>query len=493
MSPARAGAREAIHSLKKPSLRYGLFAVILFGIPQLIAQQQHEPKSIPQPDQNQPFDQAIRDKSMRTCAKECHQEVFQHKTMHGPALTKCEACHVQGNPSEHKFYLIRPAEQLCKGCHQLPHQGIEHTPVREGKCQECHDPHGSDQPRMLKADPKRELCLKCHDQSMTKKAFVHGPVAVGACIVCHVPHASKEPKLLAMNATQLCQSCHQEVADKADSPGSHKHEALNQGCTHCHDPHASDHKFQLKSAAPELCMTCHRDQFDKMIGDAKVVHGVITQEGGCTGCHEPHGSKLAKLQRTSQPELCLSCHNKELLTKEGEKLTNMAALLKDNPDHHGPIREGECTACHNPHAGQHFRLLAEEYPPDFYAPFNLDTFKLCFKCHMPDLVLKPSGQGLTQFRDGDRNLHYLHVNQQKGRTCRACHEVHASKHPSHIRDAVPFGANGWLLEINFKQLPEGGSCAPACHATKEYTRTKPLAPLSASSNPLQPTQPEKTP
>ncbi len=432
-----------------------------------------------------PRDPLILNKSMKTCAKECHQEVFQHKTMHGPALSKCDACHVQGNPDEHKFYLIRPAEQLCKGCHQLPHAGIEHTPVREGKCQECHDPHGSDHVKMLKADPKRELCLKCHDQAFTDKPFVHGPVAVGACIVCHQAHSSKEPKLLSMDANTLCLSCHQEVANKATAPGMHKHEALTQGCVHCHDPHASDHKFQLKATAPDLCLSCHRQQFDTMIGDAKVVHGVINQEGGCTGCHEPHGSSLAKLQRTSQPDLCLSCHDKEIKNAEGATLTNMAALLKDNPDHHGPIREGECTACHNPHAGEHFRLLSEEYPPEFYAPFMLDTFKLCFKCHIPDLVLKASGQGLTQFRDGDKNLHYAHVNQQKGRTCRACHEVHASKHPSHIRDAVPFGSNGWMLEINFKKNETGGSCAPACHVAREYKRDGELKPLTDATDVLK--------
>ncbi len=414
---------------------------------------------------------------MRTCAQECHQEVFQHKVMHGPTLSDCQSCHVQGNPADHKFFLIRPSEQLCKGCHQLPHEGMEHAPVREGKCQECHDPHGSDFPRMLKADPKRDLCMKCHDKNFIGKKFVHGPVVAGACVVCHQPHSSKEPKLLRTNAVTLCLSCHQEVADKAGAPGMHKHAALDQGCTRCHDPHASDHKFQLREPAPGLCLSCHREKFEQMIGKAKVVHGAVTQEGGCTGCHEPHGSTLPSLQRGTQPGMCLSCHNKSITTKQGETLADMEALLKDNPDHHGPIREGACTACHSPHAGDHFRLLVEEYPPQFYAPFDIGTFKLCFTCHIPDLVLKPSGQGLTQFRDGDKNLHFLHVNQEKGRTCRACHEVHASKHPAHVRDAVPFGSSGWLLEINYKQVPDGGSCAPGCHQPKEYKRTPTLIPL----------------
>ena len=85
------------------------------------------------------------------------------------------------------------------------------------------------------------------------------------------------------------------------------------------------------------------------------------------------------------------------------------------------------------------------------------------------------GPGITGFsqqtEDGLLNLHYLHVNKQdKGRTCRACHEVHASKRPAHIRESVPFGKNNWPLEINFTQHKDGGSCAPGCHKAQEYHR-----------------------
>jgi predicted CXXCH cytochrome family protein len=70
-------------------------------------------------------------------------------------------------------------------------------------------------------------------------------------------------------------------------------------------------------------------------------------------------------------------------------------------------------------------------------------------------------------------MHWVHVNQEKGRTCRACHEVHASTHPAHIRDAVPFGNTGWMLELNYQQTAEGGSCSPGCHKPRSYNRTAP--------------------
>lgn len=406
----------------------------------------------------------------QTCAKECHKDILERKVMHGPVQSDCGACHVlTGDPAEHKFAFIVAKDQLCARCHQLPHENVMHAPVRDGRCMDCHDPHGSQHPKALLADPRKDLCLRCHKQEFSRSTFVHGPVAVGACIVCHKPHASTEPKLLVQDARSLCLTCHGEVLAKGQE-GMHLHAALEQGCTRCHDPHASDHKFQLRESAPKLCLQCHQEKFDQIMADAKVVHGAVTAEGGCTVCHEAHSSRLPSLQRGTQPGTCLECHDKTLKSAQGAAVTNMVALLAANPDRHGPIRQGACTACHDPHAGKNFAMLTEEYPPQFYAAFKIDTFKLCFRCHIPDLVLKKSGQGLTEFRDGDRNLHWLHVNQEKGRTCRACHEVHASKRPAHIREAVPFGDSGWLLELNFEKSAEGGSCAPGCHTARSYNR-----------------------
>jgi predicted CXXCH cytochrome family protein len=405
-----------------------------------------------------------------SCTKECHQDVVSHKVMHKVSLTKCDACHIQGNPKQHRFHLIVPKEELCLRCHAVPHEGTTHTPVRQGRCMECHDPHGSEQPRSLRADPKRELCVKCHTQDFSQFKFVHGPVAVGACIVCHKPHSSTEPALLVKDARSLCLTCHGEIQTKGEQQG-HMHGALQQGCIPCHNPHASDLKYQLRAEAPDLCMKCHKEHFDQVTSAARVVHGAIHEKGGCTGCHEPHSSRLASLQRGSQPGICLDCHSRPLTTQDGKPLTDMAAFLAENPDHHGPIRDGNCTACHETHTSRNFRLLKEEYPAAFYAPFELATFKLCFKCHIPDLVLSKSGTGLTQFRDGDRNLHFLHVNQAKGRTCRSCHEVHASKRPAHIRESVPFGSGEWMLPLNYQKSPEGGSCMPGCHESRHYDRT----------------------
>jgi predicted CXXCH cytochrome family protein len=210
------------------------------------------------------------------------------------------------------------------------------------------------------------------------------------------------------------------------------------------------------------------------------VHEPAAREGGCVTCHDPHFSLLPKLQRRPQPDVCLGCHDKEIDVGEKQPLPNMAVLLKENTNHHGPIREGGCSECHQPHASDEFRLLYRAYPKEFYAPFDKDRYGLCFSCHQVDLVQDEAGRGLTGFRDGDTNLHWLHVNREKGRTCRACHEVHASKRPFHMRKAVPFGSGGWLLEINFEKKPKGGTCLPACHKRRDYDRGGSEAPTEPS-------------
>jgi hypothetical protein len=79
---------------------------------------------------------------------------------------------------------------------------------------------------------------------------------------------------------------------------------------------------------------------------------------------------------------------------------------------------------------------------------------------------------LTNFRNGDRNLHYLHVNRKKGRTCISCHEVHAGSQEMQIRTLTPFGA--WEIPIKYAKTPTGGKCLESCHVLKEYDREKPF-------------------
>ena len=151
------------------------------------------------------------------------------------------------------------------------------------------------------------------------------------------------------------------------------------------------------------------------------------------------------------------------------------AFLESGKSLHGALTQRGCVECHDIHGGDHKRLLKDEYPSEMYYPFNENNYALCFSCHDRHLVLDQKTSGATGFRNGDTNLHFVHVNRdKKGRSCRICHDAHAASSDKHIRDAVPYGPAGWKLPLKYQSLPDGGSCGGACHAPLEYNRVNPL-------------------
>ncbi|MFO0752113.1 MAG: cytochrome c3 family protein [Thermodesulfovibrionales bacterium] len=391
------------------------------------------------------------------------------KFVHGPAAVgQCGICHVsQGN---HVFAPIKNAGELCYKCHERVDtmKGV-HKPVKEGSCTKCHDPHQSPYRYMLRGEGPA-LCFRCHDKRIAGGSFVHGPVAAGGCSMCHNPHQTEYPKMLSAVGNEVCFQCH---IDKAEAFKSKKfaHKPVVERCTRCHSPHSGDYKFNFnREGSQELCFECHKDK-KEWVGKAKVKHGGLETERKCLACHDPHASDYAK-QLMKQPiDTCATCHDKPLDTPDG-RIMNMKEHLAKNKDHHGPIKQSDCSACHNTHGSDNFRILRKNFAPVFYAPFDIKNFELCFNCHEKNLALEARTTTMTGFRNGDQNLHFVHVNKAvKGRTCRACHDAHATSNPKHVRDAVPFGA--WGLPVGFKKSENGGSCLPGCHQQFVYDRSAP--------------------
>jgi predicted CXXCH cytochrome family protein len=419
----------------------------------------------------------------RTCTDfGCHADLQVKAVVHDPvAKGMCNPCHMQSRPDVHEFQAGYNRETLCVACHILTLKNHVHQPVKDGRCTDCHNPHQSDFHTLLRADPSKDLCLTCHsDDAFMKKGHLHGPVATGACILCHDSHSSWKPKLLVAQGNELCATCHEDKL-RRDQQARHVHAPVSDACEKCHDPHGSDFPQQMRDEDRKFCVSCH-DEIGQLIENSPVVHGAVTEKQGCRNCHAGHSSSLPTLLKNSLLDTCLGCHNEEMPRPNGKNVANMAALLKENPNHHGPIRQADCSACHNPHASTHANLLIETYPELFYAPFNPDDYKLCFTCHRSELVSAANGKGLTEFRNGDLNLHYVHVSKpRKGRTCRACHAVHASKSPAHISEVVPYG--NWRYEIKFASKPDGGACAPACHTARSYDRTGATPPAEPAGQP----------
>jgi predicted CXXCH cytochrome family protein len=313
---------------------------------------------------------------------------------------------------------------------------------------------------------REPLCFKCHKKDRFKGSFVHGPFAAGACITCHDPHGGNVPGMLRITGRQMCLECHENIATRL-SHARFRHEALLTECVDCHSPHVSGQQYLLTSAVPGLCEKCH-EKTAKDLKTATVKHSPVTEDAACMNCHDPHAAQESNLLLADGLDTCLKCHDKPV-KKDNQEFADMKKVLAANPFWHDGIQNRNCSACHNPHGSPYFQSLTNQYTPNFYAPFFISNYDLCFRCHDAGLATTEHTTSATEFRDGDRNLHYVHVNKEShGRTCRSCHDVHASTTPQLIGTTVPFGT--WKLPINFEKTKSGGSCTPGCHEAQKYDR-----------------------
>lgn len=310
-------------------------------------------------------------------------------------------------------------------------------------------------------------CFECHGKFMEKK-FVHNPVKE-ACAKCHQSNGKQHPLedvegfSLVKEVPQLCYSCHEEkniLKEVVHSP-------LKEGdCFSCHDNHSSKGEHLLSASLPGLCYSCHTDLQNK-VDTAAVVHGAMKEQKVCLNCHSPHSSAEKKILVQAEPDLCFSCHDKPI--KVGQHtVPNMKDLIVNSKYLHGAIDNNGCSACHDPHASQNSNLLSKSFPSGNYAPLKKDSYSLCLDCHESALYEDAETTESTGFRNGSKNMHFLHVNKEKGRTCNNCHNVHASNNLFLISDKVSFGS--WEMPMKFTKLPKGGSCAPGCHTEKKYER-----------------------
>lgn len=397
--------------------------------------------------------------------EKCHPKMGKDAYVHGPvAAGQCAICHQQSNanhPSGGKndFKLAENGgKELCFSCHERSDQNpVVHKPVQKGDCTACHDPHGSSAELMLKKATTAELCYSCHDASKAKKAVVHGPVAAGDCNVCHNPHSSQNKGLTEAAGSELCLQCHIDRMEEFQRKYVHK--PVEKNCSECHDAHGSDNPFMLMGDGKTLCFKCHT-RVKEHIDNSAVKHTAL-KEGACTKCHTPHSSNYPRQLKSPAKDVCYVCHDK------------MGVQVATAKNLHGPVQQNDCYACHDPHGSNYTKVLKKDFPATFYMPYKTENYAMCFDCHNKDIALTQFTTKLTDFRNGDTNMHFLHVNKEKGRSCKACHEVHAGDQNKHIRREVPFGKK-WPLPIQFTKTPTGGNCVVGCHKPKDYDREKPV-------------------
>jgi len=263
-----------------------------------------------------------------------------------------------------------------------------------------------------------------------------------------------------------CTECHSDLIEKKNL-----HTPAKEACDNCHQVNTADHPEKVSTGlflteqVPGLCFTCHED-VKKEVDTTRHTHQAVTTKKQCMNCHSPHSSDESKLLTGKKTDICLSCHNRETEVN-GVKTKNISLLVKTSKVIH-PALNGGCTSCHKPHSSPENYLLISAFPTEFYVGGKKDSFAVCWECHDSDLLELKTTTTSTNFRNGEKNLHNLHLAGVRGRSCVVCHDVHASNNKFLILDKIAFGK--WSFTMNYAPSDSGGSCSPGCHGFAAYKR-----------------------
>jgi predicted CXXCH cytochrome family protein len=154
-------------------------------------------------------------------------------------------------------------------------------------------------------------------------------------------------------------------------------------------------RFHLKpGASGKVCLGCHAE-FEEVLRKPSV-HTPV-KGGQCTSCHSPHAADHGKMLAASPDAICATCH--------GSMAPQGAASV------HEAVAQGRCISCHDPHGSSNQKNLVRA------------GNELCLGCHAE---MKASVQSAS------------HKHAPVERSCLTCHDPHASKDaPSLLRKAPP--------------------------------------------------------
>lgn len=219
-------------------------------------------------------------------------------------------------------------------------------------------------------------------------------------------------------------------------------------------PAQSAVNYKLKKGARgDICISCH-DEFEEVI-KKRFLHTPL-KEGDCTGCHNPHTSNHDMLLAAASGELCYECHD-EMIPENSLSI-------------HEVVLEGKCASCHDPHATDNENVLKQA------------GAELCFECH------KEMGKAIRSYdvphdpvEDDCMECHNPHVstasrkllNDAEPSLCLDCHDVDVPFKKAHLKYPVqdatctschnPHGSNKTaILYDNVHEPVSEGDC-DECH------------------------------
>ncbi len=414
---------------------------------------------------NNEFGSFLKQKSPDLCYR-CHDGVAEEMKLrrkHTAAKENCFNCH-DPHSNKQSYLLPDTLPNLCFKCHDNLQAGENpHQSKLNNDCKKCHAVHASKNKMLLTQKKAVTLCNECHQLEIPESNTVHNPVSSGRCNKCHDPHKNEFGSFLKNDMPNLCYRCHEGV--EASMGMVNLHQPAKEDCFKCHKPHDNTQSYLLPDTIPNLCYSCHQD-FQQNVQKATRVHKVLNDSKSCGNCHSPHGSPEKGFLKKKEKEVCLDCHDRVYMSDD-RTIMNIKKVIENAKSVHGPINFG-CSSCHNPHYSERMDLLVNNFPVGAYAPVTKENFALCFDCHTSEIIEQEYSKTATNFRDGDKNLHFVHTNGNRGRNCTTCHDIHAAANKHLISEKVPYGK--WEMPMNYKSNENGGSCFPGCHQEEKYDR-----------------------
>jgi len=313
---------------------------------------------------------------------ECHKKVLPEKARSAHKVVveaNCNKCH-NSHGSNNKFILIKSGNELCFDCHKdisdnIKNVRFKHKSLEKDKgCLNCHNPHASAKSNSLLRNSMPSLCIKCHktNKSTFRQQHMNYPVAKSDCSSCHNPHGSNKRGM-------VFDVAHSDVARRK--------------CTTCHQIAPS---LKTKQPPSQLCRECHKTMANQTF-TKKRVHWPVVDSVSCLHCHGPHATKEQKLLKDPQLQVCGECHADTVELQEASKKNPNNDKLCE------PVKTGNCTSCHSPHAADNVLLVNEASI----------SFDICARCHQWEThSTHPIGEKFIDIRDKNLSV-----------TCLSCHRA----------------------------------------------------------------------
>jgi len=161
----------------------------------------------------------------------------------------------------------------------------------------------------LLADDQADVCGRCHvtvHQTAMVTTDVHSR-AGATCTSCHRVHDNPNHALVTDDRADFCATCHTGVASEFKRRSAHPLESGNITCLNCHDFSGISDPM-LAVGNDWTCQKCHTDVAGPYPYEHPVNYTHLVEGGGCTECHEPHGSPNDRLLKQPENGTCLQCH-----------------------------------------------------------------------------------------------------------------------------------------------------------------------------------------